>query len=880
MKRISFLMVCLFVIMLSVGFAEKKVNRPTLVNSVENETIFKFDVNSYSFQKVKGLTGNAVDLKAPFGSPMLKKGAPEILKFSTALIIPEGAIMKVQVSDKVFTDIQNIDLAPSKGVLNRTVDPTRVPFTYGAEYNKNAFFPGKLAELGNTYHIRDNRGQAVIIYPFQYNPVTKVLRVYTQMTVKVYNAGISDTGQISSKNAARYDGEFRNVFSRHFLNYQPSLEYTPLNDGFGRMLVIAPASYISALSTFHDWKESCGYTVDIVDYATIGSATALKTYVANYYNTNGLTYLLLVGDHAQVPTSSTTAGDSDNNYGYITSGDKYLDIFVGRFSAETTAQLQTQLDRTLWYERDLASAATYFRRAIGCGTSEGPGHNNEYDYQHVNNMLTDCSNYGYSTYTNHQSGGTTAALSSLINTGAGIILYCGHGYDTGWSCGWTFSNTNVAALTNTEKLPFIFNVSCVTGNFKNQTCFSEAWMRSTYNNLPIGAIAIDGSTINQDWVPPMDAQDEMVDIMVAQGKRTFGGVTVNGMFKMQDIDGTSGQNMADTWVCFGDPSLQLRTPGTPNGPTGSTNNPPVANFIGSPVSGTVPLTVNFTDLSSNTPTSWSWNFGDGGTSTLQNPSHQYTATGTYTVTLTATNAYGSDGETKTSYITVNTLQAPVAAFTASATTIVKNSSVTFTDQSTNSPTSWSWTFNGGTPSTSTAQNPTVTYSTAGTYSVTLTATNAAGSNTLTKTNYITVTEASYCASASTNCTYEWIGTVKIGSMTNTSSASNYTDFTSKVVNMTRGTSVSFTLTPKFSGSSYTEYWKLWIDYNKDGDFADTGEQVYAGSGKTAKTSSFTVPSTASTGATRIRVSMKYSATPSYCETFTYGEVEDYTANIQ
>ncbi len=85
---------------------------------------------------------------------------------------------------------------------------------------------------------------------------------------------------------------------------------------------------------------------------------------------------------------------------------------------------------------------------------------------------------------------------------------------------------------------------------------------------------------------------------------------------------------------------------------GGSENPPVADFSGTPVSGEVPLTVTFTDLSSNSPTSWSWTFGDGGTSTSQNPSHQYQATGTYTVSLTATNAYGSDVETKIGYITV------------------------------------------------------------------------------------------------------------------------------------------------------------------------------------------------------------------------------------
>ncbi len=79
---------------------------------------------------------------------------------------------------------------------------------------------------------------------------------------------------------------------------------------------------------------------------------------------------------------------------------------------------------------------------------------------------------------------------------------------------------------------------------------------------------------------------------------------------------------------------------------------PVADFSGSPLTGTAPLTVNFTDLSSNTPTSWSWNFGDSGTASTQNPSHQYAA-GTYTVTLTATNSAGSDGETKTAYVVVS-----------------------------------------------------------------------------------------------------------------------------------------------------------------------------------------------------------------------------------
>ena len=165
---------------------------------------------------------------------------------------------------------------------------------------------------------------------------------------------------------------------------------------------------------------------------------------------------------------------------------------------------------------------------------------------------------------------------------------------------------------------------------------------------------------------------------------------------------------------------------------------PVANFSGTPTSGAAPLAVSFTDSSTNTPTSWSWNFGDSNTSTAHNPSHTYTSTGTYTVALTATNSYGQNTNTKNNYIGVG--NPPVANFSGTPTSGAAPLAVTFTDSSTNSPTAWSWTF--GDSAISTVQNPSHSYTGGGTYTVALTATNAYGQNTNTKTNYITVTGGS------------------------------------------------------------------------------------------------------------------------------------------
>jgi len=162
--------------------------------------------------------------------------------------------------------------------------------------------------------------------------------------------------------------------------------------------------------------------------------------------------------------------------------------------------------------------------------------------------------------------------------------------------------------------------------------------------------------------------------------------------------------------------------------------PPVSNFTSNVTTGSVPLTVKFTDKSTGTPLSWTWSFGDGTTLSKQNPTHTYSKAGKYTVKLTATNEGGSSTATKTNYITV--IAKPVAAFSAKPTSGKAPLTVTFIDKSTGSQTSWKWNFGDG--NTSTKQSPTYTYSKAGKYTVSLTVKNAAGSNTTTKTNYITV----------------------------------------------------------------------------------------------------------------------------------------------
>lgn len=163
-------------------------------------------------------------------------------------------------------------------------------------------------------------------------------------------------------------------------------------------------------------------------------------------------------------------------------------------------------------------------------------------------------------------------------------------------------------------------------------------------------------------------------------------------------------------------------------------NSTIADFSASPVSGVVPLTVYFNDISTGNSTiqNWNWNFGDGSTSTEKNPTHTYNNAGKYTVKLTVQNTGGSYTATKSNYISVtNALRPPVAAFSASQSSGISPLTVVFTDKSTGSPASWSWNF--GDRTYASIQNPTHIYYGVGTYTVSLTVTNTVGSNTSSST---------------------------------------------------------------------------------------------------------------------------------------------------
>ncbi|MBC5834904.1 T9SS type A sorting domain-containing protein [Flavobacterium sp. F372] len=178
----------------------------------------------------------------------------------------------------------------------------------------------------------------------------------------------------------------------------------------------------------------------------------------------------------------------------------------------------------------------------------------------------------------------------------------------------------------------------------------------------------------------------------------------------------------------------------------------------------------------------------------------------------------------------------------------------------------------------------LTASTAYTFSVKAkdAANNLSASSNVVNVTTLAGSAVTYCASTSSSTADEKIARVVLGTINNPSTGTaGYENFTALSTNLTRGTANTITITPSWTSTVYSEGYAVWIDYNKNGLFTDAGELVYSKATSTATTASgsFTVPTTATVGSTRMRVSMKYNGIPTSCETLSYGQVEDYSVNI-
>jgi len=490
-------------------------------------------------------------------SPLKQAGAPELPTIARSVRIPDDARMEARVLEYDRYEITDIDVAPSKGILLRTVDPADVPYEFGGEYDQDADFPGDLVTLREPYILRDHRGAVVEVFPLQYNPIRRTLQVLDRIVVEVSRAG---PGEVNVLQRPERDpsAAFEPLYTHHFVNHDSDDGRYATLDEDGEMLIIASDSWLANVDPLVDHKNSIGIPTTAVGVGTIGNNSAsIESYIRDRYTSSNLAFVLLVGDSNHVATPSVWGSAADPTYATVGGSDSYPDILVGRFSADSSADVDTQVARTIEYEQLPATAQDWFRKGIGIGSEEGPGDDGEYDWVHIDRIRDDLLAHGYTEVDSFYGYNASASqVRSALNEGRGIVNYCGHGWDGGWVTSG-FTNSDVNGLTNTSKLPFVITVGCNVGEFNHGTCFAESWLRATSGGSPTGGIGFYGSSISQSWDPPMSAQDEFNDLLLAEAYVSFGTLAFAGACRMMDEYGGSGADEFSFWHVFGDPSLRV-----------------------------------------------------------------------------------------------------------------------------------------------------------------------------------------------------------------------------------------------------------------------------------------------------------------------------------
>jgi Peptidase family C25/Propeptide_C25/PKD domain len=534
-------------------------------------------------------------------------------------------------------------------------------------YAMNTFLPTTIADIHVIGELRGRNIALLEISPVQYNPVSGELKIMTKCELRINLPG-SDLIKTTEKVDRYTTPSFEQMFNTLLIN-SGSLQVTgkgePKQEGY---LIIVADDFYNAIQPFADWKSAKGFDVTITKTSEIPSGPTkenIKAYIVNAYNTwpTPPTYVLLVGDVAQIPTwtGSATGTCTDLYYVTIDSGNYFADVIISRFPAATADQVTAMVDKTIYYETGSFTNTSWIKKAVFMASSD-----NHLVSEGTHNYVIDTymtpHNYAcdklYSYY-----GATTAQTSAAINNGRSLAIYSGHGSETSWADGPPYSQSNINALTNDGIYPFVCSHACLTCQFTVSECFGETWLRASHK----GGLAFWGATDYSYWDEDDILERNTFKAWWDDGIETIGGMTNMGLFYLYQYYGGSGmsQYYFEEYNVLGDSSVKIwrdqpnpsMPPNTPNEPSGSTT-------------GLIEIEYTFTATTTDPEgdnISFKFNWGDGNFSDwigpyssggIVNAKHSWAALGTYQVKVKAKDTSGGESGWSVGH-TISIVDAPI-----------------------------------------------------------------------------------------------------------------------------------------------------------------------------------------------------------------------------
>ncbi len=517
--------------LLSISFFSNAYGQVVEIEEIDSGYLVDIRVDSLAFRQLSSGDSIPVLENATF---IYEKGAPELPKLVKSFQLESDKLLKWQVISVNHEDI-HANIAPSAGfVYQDQTDSERVK---GSLYEQNAFYPAHKVDAFEPVITGDLTRQVFWFYPLQYNPAKNVLRVNRHIKIRIY---------------AQPKQSFKSTI--HKKSSHKSVEGEPT------MLIIAPEKFQETLKTFTSWKKQLGIDILMVSADSLNSEQAVKEVVRNAYHTRDIDYLLLVGSHKSVPTSSSVFGPSDYAYGLLAGNDHYAEIPVGRFPAYSNLELENMIKKTIRYET-ASNDASWLTTYLGaCSNEDGnnSGDKGESDFEHVLNLSKLYEQHEFTSSIILEGSHAEKSLSQLINQGSHYIFYTGHGILDSWSS-TPFNTDSLNNLTNRDKHPIIINAACLIGNIQVPGNLAESFMRVSKDSMPLGSVAILSASIDQLWAPPMLGQDLIAQRLLndkGTSDKTLGNVFLESYYGVMDNYGLGGTETVYTWLLFGDPSLR------------------------------------------------------------------------------------------------------------------------------------------------------------------------------------------------------------------------------------------------------------------------------------------------------------------------------------
>ncbi len=502
-----------------------------------------------------------------------EEGLPDLPVYSSMVIIPDRAGVRINILSSEYETYDNIDVSPAQPWTLESGEPT-APFAMDESfYEQDRFYPEQLVAIGEPKIMRDFRFVQTTINPVQYNPATRQLRVYTHVNYELVYEG-TDTRNIKIRRNNNISEAFLPIYQHIFSNASAVLtDYEPIRGGY---LIISPNNYNFAdtIKTLARWKHLKGYNTVITRSNEINpSGTPSYLQVYNYIQSAYQNweippdYIMLVGDEdQQIPDYPYSSYTSDHQYTTVDGSDYFSDIFLARMSVDNITELRTAMYKVLRYEQDpYMGEPGYWKRGLAVAGNiyaESP----RTTVLWVRDLAID---HGYTQVDSVFDWGSGApnfsTISTAINNGVSYVSYRGWASSSGWyNPNWGL--TNLGQLTNGWKIGIMASIVCGTGNFGADLCFGEGWIRYGSPTAPKGGPCFygctDGST-HTAWNNPN--MTGFFWALFEQDIYHFAQLMFMGKTKIFEafprFTGSGGyvNKYFNTYNCLGDPELAVRT---------------------------------------------------------------------------------------------------------------------------------------------------------------------------------------------------------------------------------------------------------------------------------------------------------------------------------